>query len=319
MHPELFEIPFIHVTVKTYGTLMVIGFLVAVWVMRRMMKRHEQNPDDVTNIAMYALICGIVGARLFHVIHHHDQYNDNFMGIFAVWKGGLELLGGVLASIAFLWAYLYCRKLPKRIYLDVLAVGLMIGLGFGRIGCLMFGCCYGKCTNAPWAIQFPYGSPAYYSQTHPDPARGREEPLLDLPSEYYTIEGYLKEYDDLTEEQKHAVDHGPYQTLKVHPTQLYSSIDAFLIAGVLYLLWRKFGQTKPGIAAGCMLILYGPNRFFMESLRDDNPFETAWWAVYKGGTVSQNLAIYMFTAGVILLIIFATRKPELPPGVSAKE
>ncbi len=59
-----------------------------------------------------------------------------------------------------------------------------------------------------------------------------------------------------------------------------------------------------------MFILYGTTRFFLETLRDDNPFEQAWWAIYKGGTVSQNIGIYMFIAGVILLIIFGTRKPE---------
>jgi prolipoprotein diacylglyceryltransferase len=58
-----------------------------------------------------------------------------------------------------------------------------------------------------------------------------------------------------------------------------------------------------------MLMLYGVTRFFIETLRGDNPFETAWWTVYKGGTVSQNICIYMVIAGLICLTIFATRKP----------
>ncbi|MBW2409993.1 MAG: prolipoprotein diacylglyceryl transferase, partial [Deltaproteobacteria bacterium] len=189
------------------------------------------------------------------------------------------------------------------------AIGLMVGLGFGRIGCLMNGCCYGKCSDVPWAIQFPYGSPAFYSQTQPDPARNRPQPLLDLPDEYY-INGYLKDFQDLTEEQKRAVQNGPYCTLAVHPTQIYSSMSAFILAGVLYGIWRIFGKQKPGIVLSCMFILYGPLRFWLETLRDDNPFESAWWAVYKGGTVSQNISIYMFVAGAILLAVFVTRKPK---------
>ncbi|MHC5116767.1 MAG: prolipoprotein diacylglyceryl transferase family protein [Planctomycetota bacterium] len=70
------------------------------------------------------------------------------------------------------------------------------------------------------------------------------------------------------------------------------------------------GKRKPGVVLSCMFILYGPVRFWLETLRDDNPFETAWWAIYKGGTVSQNIGIYMFIAGVILLTVFAARKPE---------
>ena len=303
MHPELFEIPFLHITVKTYGTLMVVGFLAALWLMRRMMRRVGQNPDYISNVAMYSLLCGVVGARIFYIVHHHVKPAEWL----AVWQGGLELLGGVIAAIAFLSFYLWKQKLPVRQYLDVLAVGLMVGLGFGRIGCLMFGCCFGKCADVPWAIHFPYGSPAFYSQTQPDPARDREKPLMELPDSYYS-NGYLKEFDDLTDEQKQAVLEGPYRTLGVHPTQIYSSINAFFLAAILYGLWRWTWEKKPGVVMSAMLMLYGIARFFLETLRDDNPFEHSWWAIYKGGTVSQNISIYMIIAGAILLAIMTTRK-----------
>ena len=103
MHPELFEIPFLHVTVKSYGTLMVIGFLVALWIMRRLMKHIGQDPDRISNIAMYALLCGIIGARIFYVFHYPDHFKGRPMEVFAVWQGGLELLGGVIAAIGFVW------------------------------------------------------------------------------------------------------------------------------------------------------------------------------------------------------------------------
>lgn len=307
MHPELFEIPFLHVSVKSYGTMMVIGFLMAVWIMRRIMKSIGQDPDRISNIAMYALLSGIVGAKLFHVAHYFDDYKDNLRSIFS--GSGFEFLGGFLFAVAFLWFYLWKQKLPKRLYLDVLAIGLMVGLGFGRIGCLLNGCCYGQCTDVSWAVRFPYGSPAFYSQIQPDPARNRTEPLLNLPDEYYSS-GYLKDFEDLTDEQKQAVRTGPYQSLSVHPTQIYSSMLAFSVAGLLYGIWRFIGKRKPGIVTSCMFILYGPIRLWMETLRDDNPFETAWWAVYKGGTVSQNISIYMIIVGIVLLGIFAIRKPD---------
>ena len=310
MHPELFEIPFLHISVKSYGTMMVIGFLAALWLMRRIMKRLGQDPDRVSSVAMYALLSGIIGARVFYVIHHHDLFAGRPMEAFAVWKGGLELLGGVIAAIGFVWFYLWKFKLPKRLYLDILAIGLMVGLGFGRIGCLLNGCCYGKCSEVSWAVEFPYGSPAFYSQTGPDGARNRPEPLWDLPDNYYR-NGYLKDFDELTDEQKQAVKHGgPYCTHPVHPTQIYSSICAFTMAGILYGIWWFIGRRKPGVVLSCMFILYGSVRFWLETLRDDNPFETAWWAIYKGGTVSQNIGIYMIVVGFIMLMIFATRKSE---------
>ncbi len=309
MHPELFEIPFLHISVKSYGTMMVVGFLIAAFLMRRMMKRVGQNPEFVVNVAMYALISGIVGARVFYVIHHYDQFAGRAMEVFAVWQGGLEFLGGVLTAIAFLLFYLWKQKLPMRMYLDVLAVGLMVGLGFGRVGCLLNGCCFGKCSDTPVAIQFPYGSPAFHSQTRPDNARNRSEAKIDLPADYYDAEGYLKPKETLTEAQLAAVTDGPYHTLPVLPTQIYSTLNAFLLAGVLYGLWRKIGRSRPGVTLSVMFLLYGPTRFYLETLRDDNPFEQAWWAIYKGGTVSQNIGIYLVITGAILLSFFLTRKP----------
>lgn len=312
MHPELFEIPFLHISVKSYGTMMVIGFLAAVWLMRRLMRKSGQNPDFVTNVAMYALIAGIVGARVFYVIHHHDLFVGRPGEMFAVWRGGLEFLGGFLCGLVFLWIYLWKQKLPKRLYLDILAIGLMVGLGFGRIGCFLNGCCFGKCTTAPWGVQFPYNSLAFDSQIRPDIARDRTKPLLDLPEDYYDAQGYLKPFNELTPAQQEAVKTGPYHALAVHPTQLYSSFDAFVLAGILCLTWLKIGRKKPGVVLSLMLILYGINRFFLEAIRDDNPFEHAWWAIYKGGTVSQNISLYMIIAGVIMLVIFARQKPSLP-------
>ncbi len=325
MHPELIEIPFLNISVKSYGTMMVIGFLAALWLMRRIMKGLGENPDRVSNVAMYALLCGIIGARMFYAIHHHDQFTGRLMEVFAVWKGGLELLGGVIAGIGFVWFYLWKFKLPKRLYLDILAIGLMVGIGFGRIGCFLNGCCYGKICEKPWAVQFPYGSPAFESQTRPDPQRNRSEPIMDLPAEYFgwvdengrwieaneenKYSANLKPKEMLTAGQLEAVTHGDYHAKKIHPTQIYSSIDGFILAGILYAVWAWIGRRKPGVVMSLMLMLYGVARFLIETVRDDNPFETAWWAAYKGGTVSQNISIYMFILGAILLAIMATRKP----------
>jgi phosphatidylglycerol---prolipoprotein diacylglyceryl transferase len=318
MHPELFRIPFLNIPVQGYGTFMVIGFLVSVFLMRRMVKRFGQNPETVANLAMYVLISGIVASRIFYVLHHHEHFTDNPLKVFAVWQGGLEFLGGVIGAGGFLAFYFWRQKLPKLRYLDVLAVGLMIGAGFGRLGCMMRGCCYGKTCDAPWAVTFPYQSPAFESQVYPDPARHRLEPQLELPDSYFQ-DGMLKPFEQLTPEQQQAVtQHGPYHTLPVHPTQIYDSLSNFAIAGFLYLLWRRLSQRKPGIVLSTAMVLYGISRFFMETLRDDNPFEHAWWLVYRGGTISQNLSLYMVFAGVVLLAFFITRKPQPLPAAANK-
>jgi prolipoprotein diacylglyceryltransferase len=66
----------------------------------------------------------------------------------------------------------------------------------------------------------------------------------------------------------------------------------------------------PGCTFALAFILYGITRFLIETVRDDNPFEYAWWAIYKGGTVSQNLSIYLIILGVALMVIFQRFAPK---------
>ncbi|MBN2018691.1 MAG: prolipoprotein diacylglyceryl transferase, partial [Sedimentisphaerales bacterium] len=128
MYPELFRIPFTTLTVKSYGLMLVIGFLTAVHVIRRLSRDITPGPQLITNASLYALMAGVVGARLFYVLHYIDQFRDAPLDVFKVWEGGLELLGGVVAAILVIILYLRYHKLPVRRYLDILAIGLMLAL-----------------------------------------------------------------------------------------------------------------------------------------------------------------------------------------------
>ena len=324
MHPELFEIPIVHQSIKSYGLMMVVGFILAVAVIRYLSRHFTRDPQHITNAALYSLIAGVVGARAFFVIHYFDQFRGDPLGFVAIWKGGLELIGGVLLAIAVILFYIWYHKLPIRHYLDALAIGLMVALVFGRIGCFLNGCCYGKPTELPCGVRFPYGSFAYRSQVRPDPDRGRPLPHLPLPEEYF---GYTDERGDyfadlkplsrLTPEQRELVTHGQYRCLPVHPTQLYSSVTAAILSLVLYGLWRRSNRaeksgrfpfiTKPGSTFSVMFILYGLMRFSVELLRDDNPFELG------GLTISQLLSIGLALLGTALVLFFARSKPEALP------
>lgn len=322
MHPEIFKIPFINLSIQSFGTMMVVGFLVALWVMRRMGRHLGINPEQISNMALYALIAGLVGSKVFYYVHHHDQFVGNFWAIFSGW--GFELLGGVIVSVAFLVFYFRKKKLPGWQCLDILAVGILIGVGFGRIGCLLNGCCYGRITDSPIGIRFPYDSIAYNSQVRPDPARNRTEPYLKLDDDFFgylssdgswtpaqpdeKYQANLKPYRLLTDKQKELVA-GPYRCLKVLPTQPFETTYALLLATVMFFVWKYRARRIPGLTMATVLWIYGIMRFINEGLRDDNPFEYAWWAVYRGGTISQNMALYMIAAGLILTVWLIVKNP----------
>ena len=306
--------------------MLVLGFLAAITLIRYLSRDISNDPQHIINAALYSLIGGVVGARIFYVIHYYDKFQDDLLGVFRTWNGGLELLGGVIAAIVIILAYLKYHKLPVLRYLDILAVGLMLALVFGRVGCFLNGCCYGKPADVPWAVRFPsyvnnfnekskIPSFVFDSQVHPNPQRNRMEPHLKLPNDYFTAfdadgYGYLKLYNELSEKQKSEVTQGQYQCLHVHPTQLYTSISAAFLTLVLYLFWRRSRKSKSkfltaqGSTFSLMFILYGIMRFVVEMFRDDNPFEYSWWAIYKGGTVSQNISIYMIITGIVFMIFF---------------
>lgn len=311
MFPEILKIPFTDMTVKSYGTMMVVGFMVAVAVMRRLSLRDGLDPLLITNASLYSLIAGVVGARIFFVVHYYDGFRDHPWDALKIWQGGLEFLGGVVLALLFIGFYLRRNKMPVRRCLDVMAVGLMIALAFGRVGCLLNGCCFGKPTTLPWAIHFPYGSYAYTSQINPNAERGRTESHLRIPRHEYCVldEGrwYPRALDSLTTQQQLDVTEGKYRCLSVHPSQVYSSLTSLLLSGVLYLFWSRAQRrratdaparlVRPGQTFGLMLALYGIVRFLLELSRDDNPYE------YGHLTISQIMGVGLLVVGTSILVV----------------
>ena len=306
MHPQLIKIPFINLTIHSFGPMMVLGFLMGLLLIRRLSRRAGFSPEIITNAAMYSLIIGVIGARIFFVAHHFDTLRGDFLGAVAVWRGGLEFLGGVIPAVAFLLIYLRFHKQPARRYLDIMAMGLMMGLAFGRIGCFLNGCCFGRPTDLPWAVRFPYDSFAYISQINPNPARARTKPQLNLPKEeYFSFQEengiwHPKPFDQLTEKQKHEVTKGKYRCLPIHPTQLYASANALIRCAILCAFRRKTYKPnqrrwRHGSIVALTLMLYGLTRFILESIRDDNPLE------FASLTISQILGLIIAIAGMAFL------------------
>ena len=156
MHPELIHWGWFHV--RSYGAMLALAFLIGTLVALREARRLSLDEDKVVNVILIVLVSSVLGARALYVFEHVGEFRRQWTGVLAIWQGGLTLYGGVVAgTIAGLWS---ARRmgLPMWPLADALTPSVALGTMFGRIGCFLNGCCYGRPTTLPWGVRFPSDS-----------------------------------------------------------------------------------------------------------------------------------------------------------------
>jgi phosphatidylglycerol:prolipoprotein diacylglycerol transferase len=307
-------------TLYGYGAMMCLGFLAAILVAAHLAKRQKQPPDVVYNIALLCFFGGILGARLFFVVQYSGQF-PHLLDLVKIWEGGLTFYGGFLLAVLAVASYLVATGRPILYWLDILAPGVALGEGFGRIGCFLNGCCYGDVCPTGWGLAWPVGSipwqhyaEQFLASAGWPSAPGALAALGMTPAQPAgaaagALAGSLA-----------AAWHAP----AIYPAQLLSLLNAALLTLVLYTMWRW--KRRHGQIIFALILLYGVSRFLLEILRADEA------AVYllglptllealgmhataarlPGMTISQNVAIGMAVAGVVGLVLLArSRRPTL--------
>jgi phosphatidylglycerol:prolipoprotein diacylglycerol transferase len=164
-----------------------------------------------------------------------------------IWQGGQVLYGGVIFGGAAALVWLLKKKLPVLSVMDLVMAGALVGIGFGRIGCLGSGCCFGEPWSGLFSLHFPPESVAYQEQL----AQG-------------------------------IITADAVRSAGCWPTQIFASLFAFAAAGCLALLEKPF-RPRPGLLFGAGLAIYGCGRWFEETLRV-NPriagFSVAQWTSF---------------------------------------
>lgn len=143
-------------TIRWYGLLYAMTFLVGLLLLQRMFRFEKVNPEWADKVFIYMIIGTIVGARLGHCLFYApDYYLSNPLEMLKIWEGGLASHGGAIGIILALW--LFSRRVSKRSVLWILdRVVVMVALGglFIRTGNLMNHEIYGLPTDLPWGFVF---------------------------------------------------------------------------------------------------------------------------------------------------------------------
>jgi phosphatidylglycerol---prolipoprotein diacylglyceryl transferase len=264
---RLFDIGF-----PSYFVLLLSGFLFATAAGVLWARRIGQNPDVIVDLGLAMLLAGVAGARILHVLadgyfwdYVHLCTNpasvdlpigqaecltraegvwDAAKGVchphqdcFAwakFWAGGLTYYGGFLGASAAAWWLLKRDAFPFWKAADMAGFAVPLGLSFGRMGCLLAGCCFGAESSLPWALSFPPHSAASEAEF-----------------------------------KAHALPSMAMWSHPVHPTQIYESAASLAISAVC-LLWVHPKKRYDGQVFAAFLALYAVARFGLELLRRDD-------------------------------------------------
>lgn len=254
-------------TIAFYGLIIGIGVMAGLLAVTRIAKKTGQNPDDYWDLAIWGILFGVVGARLYYVAFSWDDYKDNLLNIFKLRSGGLAIYGGVIA--AYITLYVWCRIKKKSMALvgDTAMPGLILGQTIGRWGNFMNREVFGDYYNGLFSMQLPISD--------------------------------VRDPSDITEKIASHIPAGA-NYINVHPTFLYESVWNLLVF-VLLLVYRKHKKFDGEI---CLLYLggYGIGRFIIEGIRTDTLFVPGTTV-----PVSQVLALVMVVAAVVIDILVRVR------------
>lgn len=154
MHPKLISIG--DFFLPSYGFMVTLGFLLGLWLAGRLARRQGLDADAVTNLAIYCVLGGALGAKLLMLALDFSYYWNNPREIFtlATLQAGGVFYGGLVLALGVAYFYLRRSGLPAWRTADVVAPGVALGHAVGRIGCFLAGCCWGASCRLPWAVTF---------------------------------------------------------------------------------------------------------------------------------------------------------------------
>lgn len=276
-------------------------------------------------------------------IRNGEEYNK-FWNIFKIWQGGLVFYGGLAGAAVAIIILLRRRGISVAYAADLVLPSVILGLAITRIGCFLNGCCFGVAAEVPWTVTFPRSSFAHEKQAEDlkdilvlrstslfgpgvmssmtesiREAERRHGNLIDagIRSRAFRVLKRMKRRvlasePDLSRLSFHtralmnvSMEKLWKQPLPVHPTQIYASVTAFLIFGILLLATPH--RTFDGQIGMLFGLLYSVNRFTIEIFRGDNDT-----MLYM--TISQWLSIALFLFCGVMYIYLKKKGTYTPIG-----
>jgi phosphatidylglycerol:prolipoprotein diacylglycerol transferase len=263
--------------VRFYGIIIMTGALLATLLAQRLLKRKDKDPEIVWDALIWALVFGIIGARLYHVFtpsisaggwEQTLNYLRNPITILTTWEGGLGMPGAILGGVLGLYIYARRNNIAIGLILDVAAPGVALAQAIGRWGNFVNQELFGFPTDLPWGIRI-------------------DKNILELV------------YRDITYKGQTLVNFDRF-----HPLFLYESLWNLLNMAILLYIWRRHEERMgSGELFLIYLIIYPLGRFLLEFIRLD-------YVPLFGINLNQVIMLLVAVASGFVLFL-RVRKPEV--------
>lgn len=144
-------------TLIAYYLLISLDCIILLFLVIKRAQKLQLSTSKALDISLVLMLSSLIGARLFHVFYEEPQlYRDDIWRVFQIWYGGFVFYGGLLCAITFGLIWFKYKKLNLFVWLDFFAPLGSFAYAFGRLSCVIAGCCYGKeAVDLPWAIVNP--------------------------------------------------------------------------------------------------------------------------------------------------------------------
>lgn len=156
MHPVLLHIGSFELA--SYGLMTALGYAAASLYLLPKLKKVGIDQDTFWNLIFIAFVGALAGSKLLYILVSWPELGatvaEKLTNIVRDFRYGFVFFGGMIVSVGALVWYIRRKKLPLLKTADFLIVGLPLGHAFGRIGCFLAGCCYGRPTDLPWGVAF---------------------------------------------------------------------------------------------------------------------------------------------------------------------
>ena len=122
------------ITIYWYSFLVLVAVLIGYEIAIYYSKKLNYHTNDITDMALFLLIWSIIGARLYYVIFNYEVFQNDFLSIFQIWRGGLAIYGGIIGGTLYILYYCIKKKMSFIKVLDILSLSLLLGQAIGRWG-----------------------------------------------------------------------------------------------------------------------------------------------------------------------------------------